>query len=306
MRPTYCHPLDVYQVFNPQTDEAALNNNDPIGTSDDFELLVSHIEIAEGQWDRHAMPLREVRIGASPGYVYKSAKGRGWPVHVYLDHRNIIPFDSAQGDEISRRNGRDSWTDITSDEGSAWTADYTEGVLTVYRRAGGGQLPALLHDFRDRFIRVTYRLGIGGQYSRAGQTTLSEQLSGSSTGSFNVADASRLPPGGGTMFVGGAEYIEVSSVDHSADTITVATRGVRLTDGGTSHSSGTTIHYCPLDVRGAVAKKAAQELVRHNDWTDQLVEVTGNATPPSERKLNDWGESFRQTARAYSDNYGYQ
>jgi len=303
----YALPIDVVRRFNPQITESNLQDwsNNPkealIG-HEDIDKIVSRVEGVKAKWDRNARPMRSVRVGSQDAPVYKSAKGRGFPVHVYLDNRNVAPFDASQGDFTERRTGRDNWTDITNEEGSSWVADYREGTLTVYELPGRGHLP-VLRRYRDRFIRLSYRTGAGGDYAHAGQTTLSAQLAQGATTTVSVADASRLPRTGGVMLVDGSEYIDVSDVDHSADEITARARGVRATSDA-DRASGSTVHYCPMDVREAVAAKAAQELVRYDDWTDVLVD-NGRAPEP-ERKLDDWEAEWQQTVAQYSDNYGYQ
>lgn len=295
--------MDVYRRFNPQVTESNLDSDSVIGSTDDLEIIVASIEGVEGKWNRNARPMTPEPVGRG-GWIYKSAKGAGLPLNIYLDHMWVIPFDAAQGDAIERRTGLDTWTDITSEEGSSWTANYRKGKLTLIELPGHGSLPALRR-FKDRFIRVTYRVGLGGEFQVAGLTTLTEQLAQGSTTTIGVDDAQRLPPSGGTMLIDGTEYVEISSVAHDTNELTVASRGLRLTSDQ-AHASGVEIHYCPLDVREAVAAKAAQELVRHNDWTDQLVETGGQATPPAERKLQDWEDEWTGALANYSDNYGYQ
>lgn len=306
-RLTYALPVDVVRRFNPQITQSNLEDwqSDPeaaIIGHEDVDKISARVEGVEAKWDRNARPMRSVRVGSQDAPVYQSAKGRGFPIHVYLDNRNVAPFDASQGDFIERRTGRDSWTDITNEEGSSWVADYREGTLTLYELPGRGHMP-VLRRHRDRFIRLSYRVGAGGDFQHAGETTLSAQLGQGATTTVGVADASRLPASGGVMLVGGAEYIDVSSVDRSTDEITVASRGVRATTDA-DRPSGSTVHYCPVDVREAVAAKAAEELVRYDDWTSELVD-NGRAVQ-AERKLDDWEDEWTSTVAQYSDNYGYQ
>lgn len=204
---------------------------------------------------------------------------------------------------LERRSGRDNWTSIIDQEGSAWVADYEMGKLTLYELPGAGHLPALLRNWRERFIRTSYRLGIGGEYARAGQTTLSNSLSQGTTGTVSVADATRLPPEGGTMLVGSTEYVAVGSVDHGADELTIDTRGVRATQD-TDHDAGAIVHFCPLDVRDAIAGKAAAELQGYDIFVDQLID-TGEAVNPRDR-IETWETEWNRAVASYSDNYGYK
>ncbi|MBX0350477.1 hypothetical protein [Haloarcula pellucida] len=299
--------MDVVRRFNPQITQSNLESS----SSNPEEALIGHkdvdkisarIEGVEAKWNRSARPMRPVRIGSRDAPVYLSAKGAGFPVHAYLDEQNILPLDPNEGDFIERRTGRDTWTDITTREGQAWVADYRMGKLTIFRLPGHGSLP-VLRNYRERFVRLSYRLGVGGEYGTAGQTTLTSQLAQGSTTTIGVDDASRLPPSGGVMLVDGAEYVDVASVDHSADEITIRARGVRATSDA-DRASGSTVHYCPMDVREAVAAKAAEELVRFDDWTDELVD--GGRAVQAERKLDDWESEWTNTIAQYSDNYGYQ
>jgi len=299
-RLTYALPMDALRKFDPTMQQSDLDNNAFIG-HDDEEIIISRLEGVESKWDRNATPMRPVRVGGGDAPKYKSAKGAGFPVHVYLDHRNVIPFDASQGDMIERRTGRDSWTDITNREGSSWVADYEMGKLTLYTLPGRGNLPAL-RNYRDRFVRLSYRLGAGGDYISAGQTTLSASLSAGATETVSVANASRLPETGGVMLVGGSEYVEISAVDESADEVTIRSRGLRLSED-TSHDTGTVIHYCPMDVREAIAAKAARELVIYDDYTDWLVE--GSEAFDRRAKLDEWEQEWNSTVASYNGNSGY-
>lgn len=302
-RTHYIVPMDVTRRFDPTITNSELETNDYIGT-DDMERIRSRIEGVEGQWDRHARPLREVRIGSQDAPVYQSAKGKGFPIHVYLDHEHIIPFDASAGDSIERRTGIDTWTDITNEEGSGWVADYRKGKLTVYEIPGRGHLP-VLRRWRDRFIRVTYRVGLGAEYGQAGQTTISETLfQGGTPGSLSVSDASRLSPGGGTMLVDGTEYVHVDGVDESNDTVSIAERGLRGTSDG-ERSSGSVIHYCPLNVREAISARAAVELARWENFADRLAS-TGDSSLDLGSKVDQWNAEWREALGAYSGNYGYK
>jgi len=304
-RPTYVTPLDVYRRFDPQVTQSQLDSNDQIGSPDDEERILAAIEEFSAEFERRARPFCEVRTGAGGNYVYKSAKGKGFPIHVYLDQMDIVPFDASAGDRIERRTGRDSWTDITNEEGSSWVADYRKGKLTLFEIPGRGHLP-VLRRFRDRFIRLSYRHGApGGSARKGGQTTLGEALSADATPSdLSVADASRLPPSGGTMLIDGTEYVRIDSVGADADTVSVDARGLRGTEGSTERASGQTVHYCPMDVRQAIAARTARELVLYDDWTAQLID-TANGPQPAP-KLDEWQQTFDRTVARYSDNYGYK
>jgi hypothetical protein len=301
----YATPLDMLRRFDPQLSQTALDNSGWIGFNDE-ETAIARLEGVQQDFERDARPFREVTTGHGSGsYRYKSAKGRGFPIHVYLDHFDVVPFDASAGDRIERRTGRDSWIDITNEEGSSWVADYRTGTITLYELPGRGHLP-MLRRYRDRFIRLSYRHGApGGRHDAGGQTTLAASLSGSQTGTYDVADAGRLPPGGGTMLLGGTEYVSVDSVDTAADTVTIGRRGLRGTDESNGWESGDVLHYCPMNVREAVAAMAAREAVLFDDWTDQLVD-TGGGAPQPQAKLDDWEREYDHAVARYSDNGGYR
>jgi len=292
-RLNYAVPLDVLRRFDPTLTESDITGENYIGNEDE-EIIKSRIEGVESSWDSEATPMRPLRIGSRGAPIHESARGKGFPVNIYLDHANILPFDSSEGDFIERRNGRDDWVDITGRLGNAWTADFRKGVLRIYRLPGAGAVP-VLRDFRDRFVRLSYRIGAGGEYERAGQTTLSEDITDSDTGTVTVADASRLPASGGTFLLGGEEYAVVSSVDQGGDTVEIASRGKRRTSN-VSHSSGDVIHYCPMDVREAVAAQTARELVMYDDFVDNI----RNPNIDPQTKLDEWQSEWEETVGDYA------
>jgi hypothetical protein len=298
-RLSYALPSDVLRRVDPTATTSDLMDTNVFGAQD-RETLRSRLEGVESKWDRHATPMRPVPVGSRETPKYHSAKGGGYPVHIYLEHQHIHPIDASMGDLIERRTGRGSWTDITTQEGSAWTADYEMGRLTVYKLPGAGALPAL-RDYRDRFLRVSYHLAAGGDYSRAGQTTIDGDVSMGTDGTLSVAHASRLPRSGGTMLLGGSEYVHVDSVDHETDEIEIATRGVRRSEKA-AHGSEPVIHYCPMDVREAVAAKAAREFVIVDDLTEWLFD---DPNIDLETKLEEWEAEWQEAVGGYSDNAGY-
>ena len=278
-----------------------LDNNELLGTQDDRETLASRIEAVESQWDREATPMRAVQIGSGDAPRYFDAKGSPWPVKIYLDHMNIAPLDANAGDFIQTRTSRDTYHDITAEEGTAWTADYEQGVITVYRYPGAGQLPAF-HRIRDKFVKINYRIAAGGDLFNAGETTITESLTDTDTGQVSVADASRLPRSTETMLLGGSEYVTVSDVDHDADTVSLATRGQRYTPAE-SHDSGDTLHFCPLDVRDAVAAQTAREIANTELWTEAFFD-SGDIDRAS--MMEEWQREWDRTVNTYSQRAGYQ
>ena len=279
---------------------AALDANAILETEDDREIIQARLESVESQWDREATPMRAVPVGSSAAPKYFDAKGTPWPIRIYLQHQNVRPLDPAMGDFIETRTARDAYADITNREGSSWTADYDDGIITVHKLPGAGQLPAF-HRIREKFVKISYHLGAGGDFASAGETTLSSNITDTETGSVDVTHASRLPRSGETMLLGGTEYVYVSEVDHETDTITIDKRGTRLTQSS-SHESGTTVHFCPVDVRDAVAAVGAIEIARTEDFNESMFDGDINISA----KKDDWEAEFDRAVNRYSDQAGYR
>jgi len=289
----YCTDIDVVRKFNPQLGETALKQNDYIG-NEDREQIRARIDAVSDKFDENTgKAMRELRVG-SPGaprtYEYYDAKrqGRRYPLQIDLDHEDIVPIDPDAGDTLEVRKGRDSWDDITSDEGDEWFLNYDEGELKIFEFL----VNRIFFEAPDeRYLRATYRHGaLGGGRRRGGQTTLDGQVDDTTT-SLSVTDSARLPADGGVMLVGtgtDAEYARVTDVGTSTDTLT-ATRGIRATSK-TSHDDGAPVHYCPLEVRDAVAAKTARELLRYDDWVDELVEA-GQGLGASD-KMDAWEQAW--------------
>jgi hypothetical protein len=277
----------------------ALDNNNVLGTEDDRETFTTAIEAIESKWDREATPMRAVPVGSSTVPKFYSAKGKPWPVRLYLDHRHIQPIDAAQGDFVEVRTGRDQYKDYTSQEGSAWTADYEKGIIEVYRAPGRGQLPAF-HRVREKFLKINYRKAAGGDFSRAGETTLDSTLASGTTGTVDVADASQLPEAGEPFLLGGSEYAYISSVDHDNDTITIDERGIRFTTA-VQHAAGDAVHFCPIDVRDAVAAMSAARIFE----TEDLHEAAFDGDLDAEGKMETWVGEYNDAVGLYSDQGGY-
>lgn len=303
-RTNYCLPVDVVRRFDPQVSQEDLTVGNYLDASA-TDRISARIEGVESAFETQTgTALRTVAVGSAGDtntYEYLDAK-RGWhfPVRYTLDHRNVLPISSADGDVVEVRTARNSWDDITADEGSRWVLiDNRQGKLEFYSR--------LQHtvQFRVRpgvrFIRLRYRYGgLGGSPTDGGETTIQSGLSGQSTpSSLSVGDASRLPAGGGTMLVGGTEYVRVTNVDASNDQVDIAERGLRLTDASESHSSGDTLHYCPMHVREAIAARAAMELQQYDVFVDQLVE-TGNEGLPIADKMESWRREWDTAVARYT------
>jgi hypothetical protein len=297
----YCTDIDVVRKFNPQLGEAALNQNDYI-QNNDREQIRARIDAVSDEFDENTgRAMREVRVGSpnSPRtYEYYDAQRQPhrFPLRVDLDHEDIVPIDPNAGDTLEVRDGRDSWDDITDAEGDEWFLDYDDGELKIFELL----VNRIYFEARDeRYLRATYRHGaLGGGRRRGGQTALDGQISDSAT-SLSVTDSARLPADGGVMLVGtgtDAEYVRVTDVNTSTDALTVS-RGIRATSSS-SHPDQAPVHYCPLEVRDAVAAKTARELLRYDDWVDELVEA-GQGLGASD-KMDAWEQTWTDVCANHS------
>jgi len=193
-------------------------------------------------------------------------------VQLNLDNDRVLPFDSAEGDEIYFYRGlgdSTSWEDLTDDRGDAWDiVDNVDGQLTVepeqlYRAMFGSVRRGLRAGLDHLRVNISYRYGgLGGSLSRTAQTTLDTPLSTSDTGPTAVTDGSRLPTSGvgGTIVMKiGGEYLEVDP-DPSGNIIDIKARGVRGTTAE-SHDSGDRVVYTPPAIRKVVAARAGMTLI---------------------------------------------
>lgn len=306
-RTNYAIPIDVVRRFDPSHTASELRNDMLLGDGSfgDEERLNARIEGVEADFEaRTGTALRQVRVG-TPGSpaTYDHYDNKYWkqtPSAVYLDHRNILPFDSQQGDAIELRVGIDRWRDVTPDEGERWVADYKMGKLELYSRVRGQRGYRNMRD--QRFIRMTYRYGaLGGDRNRGGETTLTDAFDapGDVTlpTTLSVDNAARLPPGTQTMLLDG-EYVRASA-DPQADTVTIATRGERGSQE-VAHDSGGVLHYCPVNVREAIAAQAARELVMFDGWADRMVDEEQDTAPP-QTKLDGWESEYEQAVGRYTE-----
>jgi len=302
-RTIYALPVDVLRKFDPGLTQEDLDANALFG-NEDTELVRSYIEAAERKFDsRTGHPFRETREGVSgEPRTYEKKDADFWKYQdgtkIWLDHYPAVPLNSAEGDALEIRTGRDSWRDVTDDEGTLYEADWMEGTITIYaaRYRGSWRNAAFNNN-----IRISYRHGaFGGHPEEGGQTELTSDTTGDgSDTTLDVADASRLPPRG-IVNLAGKEYAFLKSRDADADTITVD-RGVRYTDASSSTLvSGDTVHYCPENIREAVAARAARELIKVDHIGDNL------PTPDDDLTFSDliedlereWSEAIAENAEA--------
>lgn len=300
----YCHPLDVLRRFDPSLTLTDIQQGNILG-ADSVEQIQARVHAVSQDWDQDTgTPLRLRRRGSPDAprtYEYYDAdRTSGFPLRVELDHDDIVPFDPNAGDVLEIRTGRDSWDDITTGEGDEWVLLHESGDLKLFQllvKRVWWEAPD------ERYLRTTYRYGaLGGSRDRGGETTLAAAITGAeSETTLSVTDASRLPADGGLLFLpnspaADSEYVRATSVDHAADELTV-TRAVQGTDAA-SHDAGTTVHYCPPDVRDAVAGQAAAELARYDLALNRTDGDSLTIDPGT--KIDDWQQEYRDAKARYS------
>lgn len=292
-RPPYALPEDVLRLFDAQESLDQLTTAEIDLIRDAVDDVSSHFEIETG----HAFRLTRVGTPNTPSnWEYQDIQGRHNrpPVRILLDHRYVLPFDSAEDDAVEYRSGRDEWTDITDETGDEYTQFYEEGKLKVWRWL----INRIVWDVPDdRYLRLSYRYGaLGGRQDQGGQTTLDGDIDDSTT-SVSVANAGRLFDGGTVKIYGDdVEYVDIESVDYSTDTLTVS-RGERSTSAAT-HSDGDVVHYVPPGVIMAMAGKAAEEGQLYEMFTDRLVD-TGDGVGASDR-IEKWSNRYDRLLAKYS------
>lgn len=298
-RPSYCHVVDVVRKFDPTVTESDIDSNDFL-TNQDREQIRARIDAVGSELEQSTgQAWRLTRVGAKGApetYEYQEASSGQHPrepMRVSLDHRQVLPIDSAEDDVIEIRDGKDSWEDVTSQSGDEFVLDHRTGTLKLYRRLLGW----IYWDAPDdRYLRASYRHGaLGGDQSLGGQTTLDGSLSSSAT-SVDVTNAKRLPARG-IVLLGNDEYVRVTDVDRSNDTLTVS-RGEQATSES-SHDDGDTVHYCPEYIRDGVAAKTARELQIYDDYVDQLTQ-TGDGLAAT-AKLEAWQQAWKRILEQESD-----
>lgn len=286
-RTTYALPVDVLRRFDPTLTQSDLES-DRLFDNEDEETILSRIEAVERKFDTETgHPFREVRIGTPDepfSYEQHDADFRKYQggVRVWLNSYPVVPLDSEAGDTLELRTGTDSWRDITDLEGDLYEANWREGTLTVYAHRYAGRWH---HAALRKNVRITYRVGaFGGDIDEGGQTELAEDVTDADETELEVKDARRLPARG-ILNLGGREYVHLTDRDIESDTITV-TRGVRHTSAADDLEEGDLVHYCPENIRDAIAAKAARDLIKVDHIGDNL------PTPEDDFTFSDWLEDL--------------
>lgn len=299
-RALYALPVDVVRHFKGNATQSDIDSNNIIGSGDRAKIRAHLDEAANEFEDITGKAYRLGRMGA-PGATetYESADvinvRTNPPLWATLTRRPVLPFDSNSNDTLEVRTGKDSWTDVTDQRGNEFTIENRTGRIKIYRRL----FEWIYWDARDdRYLRATYRYGaLGGDQHEGGETTLDGSITNSDT-SISVSNAARLPSNGIVSF-GNSEYVRVTSVDYSTDTLTVS-RGERATSAE-SHNDGDVVHYAPEGIRKAIAAKAAMELQQQQDWiADKLVDPDEQVVDGTER-LDRWESTWESALANNSD-----
>jgi len=290
----YCSPEDIRRKLD-----------QPARTLDSAarRRYETRAESASDEWDSATgTPMRTVRVGIAEEprtWEYHDAHSIGGrpPQQIPLKYDSIVPVDRSAGDRIEIRTGRDSWDDVTDEEGDSWVIDYRRGQIKLYR--------FLINRLRfeqqsERFIRLSYRHGgLGGDRASGVSAALDADVAEGDT-TLPLVNAARFPDAPIVVAVGTTgsfEYVRVTGVDRANDELTVD-RGVRATDAQ-SHSSGADVQYSPTDVREAVAARAA-ELLTLDDDADTSIPDDGQLTSRSER-ADRFRTEWEMAAARYSD-----
>lgn len=299
MEPLYAHVVDVLRKFSPTLTEQELDNNEYIGVNDREKVRARLDEVCDEFETETGRAFRERRVGA-PGapktYDEQDVKGGGHSKPLRVQLRNItpgdiMPLDPNEGDSLQIRVGKNRWEDVTNEEGDTWQLNYKTGRLKVYRRL---VRRIYLRDPEDRYVKATFRYGaLGGSKRRGGQTALASSTTDSDT-TWSVENAERLPSTG-VFLVDNSEYVR-GDVDYQNGEVEVK-RGIRATTAE-SHDAGDVVHYCPLSIRSAVAARAAQELLRYDDWVDELREASQSLG--GKEKMDSWQDEWEKALGRHS------
>lgn len=294
-------PIDVVRLFDSTVSQAQIDADTFQNTGDDEDLLLSFIEDAEDEFhDATNAQMRVGRVGVAGSREtfeqtsyklsgHKLTKGTFtgvWSDYLpqqrtmYLDNKRILPFDSSEGDQVYIYRGLqdnlgDGWEDVTDARGDMWdilnnrdgefvfspieTAEY---LMDYHTGALSGGYPSFLK--RMRFA-ISYRYGgLGGSRDTTSETTLSNSLTDSDTGTVDVADGSGFPGTSEIIVKIGGEYLSVAP-NPATDQMEILARGVRGTSA-VAHDADDTVQYTPPAVRKAVASRAAHNLANSSRY----------------------------------------
>jgi len=289
----YCTPEDIARKID-----------QPPGRIDAAERsrFETRARAASQRWDRETgSPARQIRVGTvdrkATWETHDAPSRSGFPLVISLNNGDIQPLNLSAGDAIEVRTGRDSYEDVTDEEGDEWVLDNRRGQLKLFRF-----LVRRLH-FEgpdERLVRLTYRHGaLGGSRSEGAATTLTASVTSGDT-TLPTSDPVAFPA---TPFVAGLgttagfEHVRVTDINTGTGDVTVA-RGVEQTDAD-SHPDGATLQYVPPSIREAVAARAAVPVVLDDD-ARTAVPDDGQLTSRSDR-ADELREQYQDVARSNSD-----
>jgi len=271
--------VDVLRVFDPRLDAAELD--DDLGNylgPETLEKVQTELEVAESALEAETNTTFRLATYGQAGergtyhWIPKTdlinEESHRRPTRFYL-RPNLIPFDPDEGDELAYRTGTDSFTPIPE---SQYMVNWRTGEVELFDVFGRSYFTKRVNrPYQASPIVARYRYGAGGHRTRdPGQTELTAEVDDTAGATVEVANTDRLPPNTNEpVLIGQSEYALID-VDRSAGTITLTSRGLRGTDAQ-EHGEGDTVHYCPLDIRKAVAGKAAASL---NDWDVAVERLT--------------------------------
>lgn len=270
-RSQYATVVDVLRVFDPRLDAAELDTD--IGEylgPDTLEKVQTELEAAESALEAETNTTFRLATYGQEGergtyqWIPKddliNEESNSRPTRFYL-RPNLIPLDPEEGDELAYRTGTDSFTPIPE---SQYMVNWNTGEVELFDVFGTSYFSKRVNrPYQASPIVARYRYGAGGHKTRTpGQTALTATVDDTVGATVAVDNTDRIPPNTTEpILLGQSEYVRID-VDRQAGEITLTSRGLRGTDAQ-SHDSGDTVHYCPLDIREAVAGKAAASL---NDW----------------------------------------
>lgn len=257
---------------------------------------------ASQRWDRETgSPARQIRVGAADRpetwETHDAPDRSDFPLVISLNNGDVQPIEASAGDAIEIRTGRDTFEDVTGEEGDEWIIDNRRGQLKLFRFL----VQRLYFESPDeRLVRLTYRHGaLGGSRDEGAVTTLTSSVTDSDT-TLPTNDPSAFPA---TPFVAALgvsadyEYVRVTDIDTGTGDVAVV-RGVDFTDKA-SRPDGATLQYVPPSIREAVAARAAVPLVLDDDAVTTAPD-NGQFAKRNER-AEELRAEYRDAARSNSD-----
>lgn len=289
----YCLPLDVLAKVDPTFTDAEEDFDYNTSYDEVVELIREDVVDASSEFDeRTRNPHRLTREYHQ--YHDANVKGGMGLAKVWLDHRNVLPFDPDEGDSIEVRVGRTEWRDLTA-ETNLWELNERKGILRLFIRSRG-TVKRRWWAVEDNGVRVTYRHGAWGHNrTAAAQSELSEAAQ-TDDSDIAVEHPDRFVGGTRTVLVGD-EYMSVRAAPGD-DRLTVESRGRRRTTES-GHDAGEAVHYCPETIRSAVAARAAHKSTVVDNELD--VRTDSSDSPRPSDKMEEWQREWETALGKYTE-----